>query len=212
MDRTTLAAQLKSGRSIEAIARELGRPPSTVAYWVNKYGLASVHAGKHAARGGIPREQLEALVNDGLTVRAIAERVGISYATVQHWLKKHGLKTRRAAQPRGTEARTEFRECRVHGWTPFVRYSANDHLRCEQCRKDRVVARRRTVKALLVEEAGGRCLLCGYDRYPGALQFTTSIRVASRSGSECAESPARWNAAARRPASACCCAGTATRR
>jgi hypothetical protein len=27
------------------------------------------------------------------------------------------------------------------------------------------------VKALLIEEAGGCCLLCGYDRYPGALQF-----------------------------------------
>ena len=52
-----------------------------------------------------------------------------------------------------------------------MRYSTNDHLRCERCRKDRVVARRRRVKALLVEEAGGHCLLCGYDRYPGALQF-----------------------------------------
>ena len=24
---------------------------------------------------------------------------------------------------------------------------------------------------MLVEDAGGRCLLCGYDRYTGALQF-----------------------------------------
>jgi hypothetical protein len=90
---------------------------------------------------------------------------------VQHWLKKHGLRTRRAAQPRGPGARTVQRECPVHGVTTFVRYSAADHHRCEQCRKDRVVARRRKVKALLIEEAGGCCLLCGYDRYPGALQF-----------------------------------------
>ena len=27
------------------------------------------------------------------------------------------------------------------------------------------------MKALLVAEAGGACLLCGYDRYSGALQF-----------------------------------------
>ena len=27
------------------------------------------------------------------------------------------------------------------------------------------------MKQLLVEEAGGRCGLCGYDRYVGALQF-----------------------------------------
>ena len=95
----------------------------------------------------------------------------MSYATVQHWLRKYGLKTRRAAQPRGGDARTVQRECRVHGLTTFVKYSASDHHRCEQCRKDRVVARRRKVKAVLVEEAGGACLLCGYDRYIGALQF-----------------------------------------
>jgi hypothetical protein len=34
-----------------------------------------------------------------------------------------------------------------------------------------VTARRRRVKRALVEEAGGRCVLCGYDRFPGALQF-----------------------------------------
>ena len=31
--------------------------------------------------------------------------------------------------------------------------------------------RRRRVKEILVAEAGGRCCLCGYDRYVGALQF-----------------------------------------
>lgn len=128
-------------------------------------------APRNAPRGGIPREWLEPLVADGLSIRAIAQRLDVSYATVQHWLRKHGLKTRRAAQPRSADARTVERECPVHGLTAFVKYSATDHHRCEQCRKDRVVARRRKVKALLVEEAGGRCVLCGYDRYSGALQF-----------------------------------------
>jgi len=171
MDKPTLAAALASGRSIEAIAHDAGRDPSTVAYWVNKHGLVSSHAAKHAARGGLAREQLERLVEAGLSIRAIAERLDVSYATVQHWLKKHGLKTRRAAQPRGVAARTAERECPIHGLTTFVKYSATDHHRCVQCRKDRVVARRRKVKAVLVEEAGGRCMLCGYDRYTGALQF-----------------------------------------
>jgi hypothetical protein len=34
-----------------------------------------------------------------------------------------------------------------------------------------VTARRRRVKQLLIEEAGGQCILCGYDRFPGALHF-----------------------------------------
>ncbi len=36
---------------------------------------------------------------------------------------------------------------------------------------DRVSARRRLVKQILVEEAGGRCVTCGYDRYVDALHF-----------------------------------------
>jgi hypothetical protein len=34
-----------------------------------------------------------------------------------------------------------------------------------------VARRRRKVKTILVAEAGGACMLCGYDRHPGALQF-----------------------------------------
>ena len=171
MDRDHLAAELAAGRSIEALARELGRHPSTVAYWVDKHGLASLHAARHAPRGGIERAELEALVDAGLSLRAIAARLDVSYSTVRHWLERYGMQTRRAAQPRGTNARTVERECPLHGVSKFVSYSAHDYHRCEKCRAERVVAHRRKVKSLLIAEAGGGCRLCGYDRYPGALQF-----------------------------------------
>src|SRR5688572_16255692 len=100
MDRDELATQLAAGRSIESIAREAGRPPSTVAYWVNKYGLTSSHAARHAPRGGLTREQLRPLVEDGRSVREIAERLGVSQAMVRRWLAKHGLETARAARRR----------------------------------------------------------------------------------------------------------------
>lgn len=171
MDNVWLAARLAEGASIEAIARDVGRPASTVAYWVNRHELASSHAPKHAARGGIAHETLEPLVAEGLSVRAIASALGVSYATVQHWLKRHGLQTARAARPRRPEARTVQSTCSKHGLTAFVKYSPRDHHRCERCRKERVSARRRQVKALLIAEAGGCCVLCGYDRHPAALHF-----------------------------------------
>ena len=36
---------------------------------------------------------LAALCDQGLTQRAIAERLGVSHATVRYWLKRHGLRT-----------------------------------------------------------------------------------------------------------------------
>jgi transposase-like protein len=169
MDREWLASQLEAGRSLESIAREVGRAPSTVAYWANKYGLTSIHASRHAAKGGIEREMLAAFVDEGLSVRAIAAQLGLSVATVRHWLRRHGLATDRQGVPPGV--RSVVRTCKAHGRTTFVRYGTGDSLRCERCRKDRVVARRRRVKQILIEEAGGACFLCGYERFAGALQF-----------------------------------------
>jgi transposase len=176
MDRDWLEAQLTAGRSIESIAREVGKHPSTVGYWVKKHGLRSTHAAKHAPRGGVAREALEPLVFAGLSIRMIAERLDVSYATVQHWIGRYGLTTARAARLQQTkrarlagEATVEL-TCGQHGRTAFVR-KADGGYRCRQCRSEAVVKRRRHVKATLVEDAGGRCALCGYDRSPAALQF-----------------------------------------
>lgn len=162
---------MTEGRSIESIAREVGKDARTVGYWVRKHGLRSAHADRHAPRGGIERETLEGLVAQGLSVRAVAQELGVSFATVRHWLKRYELQTERARRPRSPDAKEVDRTCRTHGLTKFVRHGPNDHFRCDRCRKERVVARRRTVKAILVAEAGGGCVLCGYDRSPRALHF-----------------------------------------
>jgi transposase len=176
MDREALTTQLAAGRSIEAIARACGRPASTVAYWVNKYGLASSHAARHAPRGGIEQDRLRALVEEGLSIRAIGQRLDVSYTTVRHWLKAYGIATPRArrlaetAPARASGAETTLAHCPYHGWTTFIRRGA-DGFRCQLCRTSAVQRRRRAIKRQLVEDAGGACVLCGYDRTPGGLHF-----------------------------------------
>jgi transposase/DNA-directed RNA polymerase subunit RPC12/RpoP len=173
MDRETLAALLAEGRSIESIARETGRAASTVAYWVNKHGLSSRHAARHAPRGGIEREPLQALIEEGLSIRQIAARCGVSATTVRHWLQRYGLKTEPARYARRGEPKPEeiLRECATHGWGAFVRVGAPGRYRCARCNTEAVSERRRRVKEILVAEAGGRCATCGFDAYVGALQF-----------------------------------------
>jgi transposase-like protein len=176
MDAEALASQLAEGRSIESIGRESGRPASTVAYWVNRHGLASSHTPRHAARGGIERERLQELVEQGSSIRAMADELDVSYTTVRHWLAAHGLATPRArrlaatAPARAAGAETTEAECPTHGVTTFVRRGA-DGFRCRLCRTSAVQRRRREIKRILVAEAGGACVLCGYDRTPGGLHF-----------------------------------------
>ena len=146
--------------------------PSTVAYWVAKHGLVSQHAPRHAPRGGVDRSRLEALIAQGLSVREIARALDLGATSVRYWLRRHGLSTRPARYWRRDEERPAaiVRECRRHGWTVFGDTSGGQY-RCLLCSRSSVVERRRRVKRMLVEEFGGRCAACGYDRYPGALQF-----------------------------------------
>lgn len=172
MEREWLARKLAAGESMEAIAREVGRDPSTVAYWVNKYGLKSGYAAKHAARAPLDRSVLLALVERGLSIREIARVVDRSPTTVRHWLRHHGLRTQPARYAKRGEAGFEtLRECHEHGWTWFRRIGTETHYRCGQCAAESVSKRRRRVKEILVEEAGGRCVACGYDDCVGALHF-----------------------------------------
>jgi transposase len=204
MERDWLEAQLQAGKSIESIAREVGKHPSTVAYWVGKHRLRSQHAERHAAKGAPAREALAALVEEGCTVQQMAERLGVGATTVRHWLRRYQLKTLRARQIAGETERQRviLRECRHHGFSEWVRSGTGGRYRCKRCRSERVSARRRRVKRVLVAEAGGRCVVCGYDRFPGALQFH-HLDPAAKSFALSVQGVARSLASARTEAAKC---------
>lgn len=176
MDRQSLESLLNQGESIERIAKRFGKDPSTISYWMKKYDLTSPYAEKHAARGGIERETLEAMVARGMTITGISEALQRSPSTIRHWLAKYCLETRSTMQRRnGKEARAAGklivqRLCRHHGLTDF-RLEARGTYRCLRCRQDMVARRRRRMKEILVADAGGSCAVCGYNRYLGALHF-----------------------------------------
>jgi transposase len=176
VDREALRVLLGQGLSLESIGRRYGKDASTVGYWVRKHGLRAVNADRHAPRGGISKAQLEPLVQQGMSMREIADRLGFSLSTVRHWMRRHGLRTERTVRLAASEdaraagaASLSF-SCRHHGVTEF-RATSRGWFRCAKCSAEAVSRRRRRVKELLVEEAGGRCRICGYDRHPGALHF-----------------------------------------
>lgn len=172
MEREWLQRKLQRHESVQAIAVSAGRHPATVAYWINKHGLCSPLRAKHASRGGIAHTELQSLVEQGLSIREIAAVCGFSASSIRYWLRRHGLRTRPSRYMHGESKPYEIlRECRSHGWTAFRRAGRTGGYRCARCNTDRVSRRRRAVKEILLAEAGGACRLCGYGRYPGALQF-----------------------------------------
>ncbi|HEX5308217.1 MAG TPA: helix-turn-helix domain-containing protein [Solirubrobacteraceae bacterium] len=172
MDRDSLESLLGQGLSLAEIGRRFDRHEATVSYWMKKYGLEAVRREQHAARGSIDRQQLEQLVDTGASITEIATAVDRSKATVRHWLREYGLKTRRAEQRHSPDSGEPLlqRHCPTHGLTLFRRRSGGGY-RCLKCRTDAVSRRRRKVKRVLVEEAGGCCAICKYERSLAALEF-----------------------------------------
>ena len=111
----------------------------------------------------------------GLAIRAMAARLGVSYATVRHWLEVHGLQTAWSAEQERRKAARARAATRIPGTCPLhgdvLLAVRTKRFRCERCAREAVASRRRAVKAILVAEAGGACLLCGYDEAPAALHF-----------------------------------------
>ncbi len=126
-----------------------------------------MHAERAAPKGG-----LERLVERGLSMRAMARELDVSLSTVRHWMRRYELRSTAYVRS-ADDIRKSFeieRVCKRHGATVFVLTSPGQY-RCKRCRSEHVSARRRRVKQVLVEEAGGGCALCGYDRCIRALHF-----------------------------------------
>lgn len=171
MERGFLEECLAQKLSLDAIAELAGKHPSTVGHWLKRHGLVASNAQRHAPKGGMERDVLKALLDEGRTLREIADRLDRSVATIRHWMLRYDLRTvrRKRSREAGHLVRVE-KLCQRHGRVQFA-LEGRGYYRCTRCRVEAVSKRRRSVKRILVEEAGGRCALCGYDRCIQALHF-----------------------------------------
>jgi DNA-binding CsgD family transcriptional regulator len=192
MTKEELQGYLAEGLSLEQIGKRAGRNPSTISYHLKKHGLQPINGRKHKSRGAIPELRLRTLASEGISVRAMARRLDRSPSTVRYWLGRYEIEVHRIkgnrAKALAARARGEtviVLQCRHHGRADFyVAPDATYH--CKSCRAENVAKSRRNKKDDLVREAGGRCVLCGYDKCLGALHFhhvdprTKSFGIAMR--------------------------------
>ncbi|TML27070.1 MAG: hypothetical protein E6G30_07550 [Actinobacteria bacterium] len=176
MQREELARLLEGGLSLEAIGRRVGRHPSTVSYWLGKHGLTANGAPKYGRESAIDIADLRQLLDRGLAVTEIAQRLESTPSRIRRAMKKAGLASRqernrrlvRAALARGD--RVAALVCLHHGPCDHVLEGRGSY-RCMRCRSERVAEHRRRLKRMLVAQAGGCCVVCGYDGHPAAFDF-----------------------------------------
>lgn len=60
--------------------------------------------------------------------------------------------------------------CSRHGLTPQTK-KKDGYYRCRKCSVEHVATRRKKVKQQIIEEFGGKCKVCGYNKSHYALEF-----------------------------------------
>ena len=176
MEREWLAGRLAAGASYEELARDVGCSASTISYWARKHGLSSSHGSRHmlsgagSRRGGVARPRSGGRVDPGH--RAALDR---SPTTVRHWMRRYGLQTPAAVRARGRAGRASVRDCGAGADLSAPRSDTARPARRRFPLRDGVDPRTSptaTAREAPVDRGGGRrCVLCGYDRCAGALQF-----------------------------------------
>src|ERR1044072_9935575 len=120
MTKGFLQACLAKGMCLEAIAKEVGKPSSTVGHWLKRHGLRANGAAKHTQRGAICSDELKVLVARGATLAEMADHFERSVSTIRYWLSRHEIESphRRGARHRQTQGKkTDFFECKRPGAT-----------------------------------------------------------------------------------------------
>jgi hypothetical protein len=125
------------------------------------------------------RRELEQAVAEGLSIAELASTFGRSKGSIRYWLDRYGMKTtnptKRMPAPAVVAAKAAglasmLHTCTRHGEVEFVR-EGRGYYRCSRCRVESVSRHRRKLKELLIAEAGGACVICGYARSRRALAF-----------------------------------------
>lgn len=176
MEKGFLEDCLARGLSLDAIGELVERHPSTVSYWLKKHGLKAGGAEQHTPKGKVAPGVLRQMVEGGNSIREIAKELGVGSSTIRYWMRREGLETERSVRRREGKVAREaglskaYLRCPVHGHTAFFQ-RPDGGFRCVRCSIAAVSKRRRQVKRILVEEAGGCCRLCGFKDHQSALQF-----------------------------------------
>jgi len=121
---------------------------------------------------------LEQLISEGKSQRQIAKVLECSQSNVRHWLSVHNLSTSRQPYNRNF-SETDNESTKTCGLCGVEKDLSNYRKRdtgkpysyCKECQSSYTSQRRRDIKLQAIEYKGGECEVCGYNTYPGALQF-----------------------------------------
>lgn len=117
------------------------------------------------------RSVLEPLVEQGLGLRPIAKLLDISVTNVRYWVYKHGLELKQKPFGSGYMPSKSPYRCGKCSETDPAKFYGHKRRMCGACHNAYNIKQGQDKRLRAVKELGGRCLTCGFDRYPCSLDI-----------------------------------------
>lgn len=115
------------------------------------------------------RAVIENLIGSRLTIKQIAFKQNCSETTVRYWLKKFGLKTARGPHGKLPKDLNNIRTCSNCGESNPNKFYGHKKTICGKCQNRYATQKGREKREFIVEKLGGKCVVCGFNKYKSAL-------------------------------------------
>lgn len=128
------------------------------------------------------KNEMENMVKQNYSTYQIASKMGKSQGYVKHWLKKYCLKTS-PVNKYGNNTSCKIiqgdtkacpkckRVLKINNENFYIKKNGKAHAWCRNCNDEITYQKQISRKQKCVEYKGGKCSLCGYNQYIGALDF-----------------------------------------
>lgn len=113
------------------------------------------------------KEELEKLINEGLSQREIATRLGKGTSTIRYWLKKYELKTTKNIKNKGGKSHY----CYKCGEIDSSKFYGDKKQICGSCHNKDTLRRGQEKRDYTIKQLGGECIRCGYKDYSCSLDI-----------------------------------------
>ena len=117
------------------------------------------------------RSVLEPLVEQGLGLRPIAKLLDTSVTNIRYWVYKHGLELKQKPFGSGYMPSKSSYRCGKCSETNPAKFYGHKRRMCGACHNAYNIKQGQDKRLRAVKELGGRCLTCGFDRYPCSLDI-----------------------------------------
>lgn len=170
---------ISKGYTTKQVSIECNVSKSTVQRHLHDLGIVSTHK---IVQMPLTKEELQPLVDQHLSTYQIASKLNKSQGYVKHWLRKFGLKT----NAKWTIARKAIKQDIIDGYKTcskcnqrksltgdnfYLRKNGSFHYWCRDCNDAATRQKQIDKKIKCVNYKGGKCVMCGYNAYVGALDF-----------------------------------------